>query len=417
MPIIKSNPGAWKIAGRSLPDFRVTENLANRISGGSTTDLSNAIQSRFVPPKPQVLSSQTSVNSSTSSPIPPYDYSTARSFPQNMPNVTNGQGTGAQAPIFPGASPQQLRDNVQQDTDTYSSLIDQDFNNTISSLQGGEQALRQQASIADQQIGNDYDNTLNELGYAEQGAVTGQEGQLRTAEQTAESALRQARDLYRQTQQSNIAQLSGLGLSSSSVSEALAEKLGVETARRIFGVTGSLGEVRQNVTKEISNIKDYYSKKKVELKKVADLERSKIQQSLMAGLQQIQGSIGQAETAKAQRRYELLVSARDAMNEINQRAQEFDQSLQRWASERSNSLTKYITDPVLLNNYKANIANLNATPGISQTYLGNYGINDQGVMGYIPGPIRSVKKDEQQLGVPGQIDYTSPSAYPLTNPS
>jgi signal transduction histidine kinase len=123
-----------------------------------------------------------------------------------------------------------------------------------------ENLLRSQAGTGEAQIGNEYAGVKTQLGAEQATKEQGVQSELSTSETQGKTAMQEARDLFRQTQQQNIAQLSGLGISSSSVAEALAERLGVETARRIAGVSGSINEVRTNATKSWEELKTIFPK-------------------------------------------------------------------------------------------------------------------------------------------------------------
>jgi hypothetical protein len=157
--------------------------------------------------------------------------------------------------------------------------------------------------------------------------------------------MQQARDLFRQTQGQNIAQLSALGISSSSVAEALAERLGVETARRIAGVTGSIQEVRQNATKELARVKNYYTGKMTDLQNWVSDQKANIQNALLTGLNQINAAKNQAASDKARGRAELLANVQNSIYSLTQQYNQFKQSLDLWNAQKASALTPVATDP------------------------------------------------------------------------
>ena len=147
-----------------------------------------------------------------------------------------------------------------------------------------------------------------------------------------------ARDLFRQTQQQNIAQLSALGLSSSSVMEGLAEKLGVETARRMAGLTGSYEEVTQNLAKESARVKNYAESKIRQVEENVGLQIKSIQSQIMDAIAQIGQQRNVAATAKASARADVLSQARQQIYNLQASAQTFAQQLQTWATQKAQSL-------------------------------------------------------------------------------
>jgi hypothetical protein len=202
--------------------------------------------------------------------------------------------------------------------------------------------------------------------------------------------MQQARDLFRQTQQTNNAQLSALGISSSSVSEALAERLGVETARRIAGVTGGIQEVRANAVNEINRIKNYYSERTTQLQDWVANEKAKIQNSLIQGLNQINQSRSQAASDKSASRANLLSQVQNQIYSLTQQQQQFDQSLQQWAQQKAAALTPIAQDPQYIEKLMAtaNVFNQKFAPtGFAFTPEINY--DKQGNM---TGSIKSQKR-------------------------
>lgn len=271
--------------------------------------------------------------------------------------------------------------NIQQGQDAGNSQIDADYEYAMNELGSQESGLRGQAGSAEAQITNDAAAAKTDLarnqGVQEQGVNTS----LQTAEKQGTSAMQQARDLFRQTQQSNIAQLSAMGISSSSVSEALAERLGVETARRIAGVTGSIQEVRQNAVNELGRIKTYFSDKTTQLEENVRIQKDQIQQALMQGLNQINSARQMASSAKASARANLLSQVQSQIGALTQQHQQFQQSLDQWAQQKSASLTPIAQDQNYVQNLIAQTQNLNqqfaptgfvATPSFSVDKQGSY---------------------------------------------
>jgi hypothetical protein len=266
-------------------------------------------------------------------------------IPSNNINNNSGSVLGASAGNNYNQGIQNIQDQGNQGLD----FIDQDYQSALGMLSGQEEGLRSQAGSASGQIeGNAAaarGEITNQQGIAEQGI----QGQQTTAESGAASAMQQARDLFRQTQQQNIAQLSALGISSSSVAEALAERLGVETARRIAGVTGSLQEVRQNAATELKRTKDYYSAKITDLQNWVGDQKANIQNALLTGLNQINSARNQAASDKARGRAELLSNVQNAVFSLTQQQQQFQQSLDAWKAQKDSSLAPIITDPNFIN--------------------------------------------------------------------
>lgn len=368
--------GTWSIGGFKLPDFGLTEKF------GIGTP--NPNRSLTIP---------VSVNNGQIQGTPLYTQ------PQTQPINTTPKNDNLNVPSTPTSNnPQTYINQVNSTTDQYNSLIEQDYNNAIGQLSNQESDLRSQAGIATNEIGADYGNAIAQLGSEQSTAQQGVQSQLNTGETNAKTATQQARDLFRQTQQSNIAQLSALGISSSSVSEALAERLGVETARRLSGITGSLNEIRQNAASETSRINNYYQQKKTALDTTVANEKAKIQQALVSGLSQINSARTQAATDKARARLDLLTNAQNQINQIVQTAQQFDNSLKAWATQKAQTLQEAYNNPQALQSFLGNLSTIqsafnpskfNITPTI------NY--NNQG---QLSGQWNIKPKDQIDSGVP-----------------
>lgn len=287
--------------------------------------------------------------------------------------------------------------NIQQGQDNGNAQIDSDYSQSMAMLDNAQSGLQGQAGNATAQITNDAAGVATSLGKEQATGEQAVQTSLSTAEKQGTSAMQQAREVFRQTQQQNNAQLSALGISSSSVSEALAERLGVDVAKRIAGVTGSLDEVRQNATNELGRIKTYYAEKKTQLDENVRIQKDQIQQSLMAGLNQINNARSQAASAKSAARANLLSQVQDQIYQLTTQQQQFDQQLQQWAAQKSAALTPIVQDPNYLNNLvsTANTFNKQFAPS-GFTYLPEVSVNAKGQM---TGQISAQKKPEEDDGL------------------
>jgi hypothetical protein len=338
---------ALRIGNWGLPEFQITERLANRISGGRTQDLSNALSRSYAAaPQPQTPTYQA-------------PYSAPRSVGQSNNTTQVPTTSGGTSGQVRGASTQVPYENLQGQQDSGLDLIEQDYNNALGMFAGQEESLRSQAGTAGQQIDTEAGQVQSQLKNEEAVGVQGVQSGQQVAETGAKSAMQEARDLFRQTQQSNIAQLSALGISSSSVAEALAERLGVETARRIAGVSDNIQTVRQNAAKEISRIQTYTSEKLTNIQKQVQVQKANIQNSLIQGLNQINSGRNQAATDKARSRQELITNTQNAIYSLTQQAQQFEQSLKQWVAQKSEALNPIVTDPTFLNTLNQATSNFN----------------------------------------------------------
>lgn len=334
------------------PNFSSVQFGAGRAIQTQAPNMSTPRGPVYTPPRPAVLGATTNKSSvpSTSQPI----------------NQSN---------------PQPQYDQLQSQQDAINQQLENDYNIAMGQLNSQESGLRSQADTSSGLIANEAAATKTQLGAQQATQEQGVQSSLSTAEKQGTSAMQQARDLFRQTQQSNISQLSALGISSSSVSEALAERLGVETARRIAGVTGSLDEVRQNATNELGRIKNYFSERVTQVQQQSELQKSQIQQALVQGLNQINSARQQAASDKAARRSELLGQVSNAMAQLAQQQQQFEQSLQQWAAQKAAALQPIAQDPNYVQNLLAqtqqiqqqfNPSQFVATPSFNVNQKGEY---------------------------------------------
>jgi hypothetical protein len=275
---------------------------------------------------------------------PSVDYSNAFSTPGATNTTVKKTGTTGTTGGGGGADLGAGVKNINDSASSGNSLIDQDYENTMSVLSGQEQVLRGQGQAAENQITSEAGNVTSQLGREQSTKQAGVESQLSTAENVRTSQMQSARDVFRQVQGENTAKLSALGISSSSVAEALAENLGIATARRIAGIEGTAAEIRQNATKEIAGIKNYFQEKITGVAQWVADQKVVLQNSLMAGLGQIAAARGQAAQAKAQQRAQLLSDVRTQIYNLTSQAQQFQQSLQAWAAQKADAVQPYLNE-------------------------------------------------------------------------
>lgn len=327
------HPGSWF----GLPDFGVSEFLQGTKSTSPTpsSTYKAPVTQKVAPPAPT--------------------YNTGGS---NVPS----------APIPQGQS-QQPYQQIQTQQDNGNAQIEADYNQSMGMLGNAESGLQQSATNAGNVIDTGAADTTNQLQNSQALGEQGVQSTVDLGQAQAKTAGMQARDVYRQTQQANSAQLSALGISSSSVTEALAEKLGVETARRIAGVTDSLSSLQLNAKKELTRISTYYTGQKDTLAKHVGDQKATIQSSLIQGLNQINSARSQAASDKSSARANLLSQTQTAIYNLTTQQQAFQQSLDQWAAQKSAALTPIVQDPNYVNNIIAQSQNLTSqyqtTAGLS----------------------------------------------------
>lgn len=364
--------GLWNIGGFNLPDFGISEALGIGPNNAGVTN-----------PGSSKLQTNTTVPVAGRN-VP--TYVAPKTVNITPTNTNNSQAySNYSAPSSPVAQSQQPYQQIQQAQDNGNSQIESDYNQSMSMLDSAQSGLQGQAQNANSVIDTGAGAATNEINNTQSIAQTGVADTLATGESQAKTAAMQARDVFRQTQQSNNAQLSALGISSSSVTEALAEKLGVDTARRIAGVSDSLGSIRLNATKEMGRIKDYYQGQISTLTQHVADQKQAIQSSLIQGLNQINQSRSQAASDKASARANLLSQVQSQIYQLTTQQQQFQQSLDQWAQQKSAALQPVAQDPSYVTNLVTQAANLTkqyqttpglqgftATPSFNQNAQGTY---------------------------------------------
>ena len=297
------------------------------------------------PYSPQVYNTANTIKAGgTGAPYNPNILSAARTVIQKQSQVPTVNGTSTYQPSGPagggggGGTNPGANQNIQDNLNAGNDQIDRDYQDYLSQLSGQEGNLQSQANTATSKVEGAYGPVNTQLQQQQSEKLGGLDVQQQQVQGQERSQLQQARDMYRQLQQENGARLSGLGISSSSVAEALAENLGVETARRIASVSQNAGDVYQNIQKERSNVKDYVQNRLTDLQQQIAQQKSDIQTQLMQGLNQINQARNTAAVDKADRRQQLISQAQNASYQLQQNAQNFAQAMQQWQSQTQSKL-------------------------------------------------------------------------------
>ncbi len=371
MPVLQSIPGQYNPASQSY----------------------NAIPQGYVP---QSQGGRTVINRTT--------------VPTTSGSVL-GASTGPSTPVGSSGQPSSINNAVNGVNGQLQSglgQIDQGYNDYISQIDTQQGNVQRSAADATAGVDVNAQGARNQLGNQLNTANASYDTQSQQATKQGATATQQARDLYRQLQQQNVAQLSGSGLSSSSVAEALAENLGVETARRIAGVTGSTQEVLQNISKEKTNMGNYVNQQLSDLEAKVGAAKNSIQTQLLNSIDQLNNQRNVAASQKAQSRQQLIQDAQSQVASLQQQAQDFQQSLQQWQAQNSQKLQQTAVDFSKINQAA------NAVQGLAQANLPM----SSAVTDYLQSVGVNVPSDYQPTYV-GSINPNSQSkkAYDPTDPS
>ncbi len=375
---------ASKLSPIKLPELNISESLQSY--GGAPKN------QPFVYVRP-VQAASTPVNTNYSQ-VPNYSQA-----PQVLGTNTGGGG-GAQQPAQQLAGQDIASNDINRQVEDFGAIIDRDYDTAMQGLQSQEESLSCQAGTAEAKIKAQYGTAKTAIGAEQAAKEAGVQKELSTASTSAKTSTQQARDLFREIQQQNIASTSGLGISSSSVTEALAERLGVETARRIAGITGTFNEVKQNLAAESTRVQTYYKQKLADLEESLGAGIGSIQESLMAGIREINQARNVAATDKANRRAELLSNAQSAMANLQANAQQFAQSLQIWETQKTSALQSISSNDTLLAQLTSASEYFGQKPQFSEFSFFPQVSYDK--YGNISGQLTSKPKEEEELANPFQ---------------
>lgn len=328
-PISNVGRGIGAIGGFLQPIFGQTKGVtALRNVGGQ---LSGGIRSfNLVPPvraaEPQVLGGQ-SIQGGFSPWTPP------------PPGGNIGNGAGQGNPPAPTPTSQPPSQEQYGLGDVYNQ-IEADYNGLMTTLSGREAEAQQTAGTARQRVETEFAPARTQLQQEE----TTRLGTIGTREQetqqAATSSIAEARRIYNELQQQAIAQLSGAGISSSSVAEALAEKIGRQTAERIFTVAQTRDQAISLLGEERTKVKNYIGEKLSNLEQQKTLALQNVQDWLLNSLRDINTQRGVADAYKAQQRSQSLLDYKNYVNQINLDNSRVAQALNVWAQNKDNGLAQ-----------------------------------------------------------------------------
>ena len=262
----------------------------------------------------------------------------------NFTNAFNGQAPQINTAFTDQAlQAQRERENIaaeearRQEQDLLLKL-NSEYEQLSNNLNAQEQSLKaqEQAAIASANAGAAPTRTA--IGNERTSRNADLTTQAQNEQSRAKTAISQAQQLYRDTQQQNSAQLSALGISSSSVTEALAERLGRDTAQRIGGTTNDLNQVLGNIDSERTRTNDFYNQKLTDLEGQLQATIGNIQAQSLQALNQLQLTRGQSANDLAGRRLDILQQTRAQINSAKDQTLAFQQQLDQFNAQRQAAL-------------------------------------------------------------------------------
>lgn len=217
-------------------------------------------------------------------------------------------------------------------------MIEEDYNNTINSISGQEQALNAQLPTATSQLKTSQASNEASL-QQEQGSRLSQIGTRESEQQRAtQGALEQLRNLYQTVQRQQQATLSAGGISSSSANEAMATLLGRDMAQRVAGEYGTQETVLRNLSDERKRVGDYFTSQVSNLQQETTNKIQEVQNQFNQQLSQLTALRGQASVQKQQARANLYSQFQSQVQAIQQANQQAALSLQTWQSQMNSRL-------------------------------------------------------------------------------
>lgn len=302
-----------------------------------------------------------------------------------------------------------LKDQIASNVGFDQDAIDRDYEAAMSQAAGSENVLRSEHAAGVKGIEAGYAPARTAIGEEQATREAGLTKEEQTATKSSESAMREARDVARQVQQRNIAQLSALGLSSSSVAEGLAEKLGVETARRITGITGSRDEILQNIAQERTRMGTFYKQKLTDLEGIVAAKKQELQVALMQGLDRINNIRNMAAVDKANRRAEVAQNARNALTNLEIERVKMAQAMSDWATKRAAALEdakRFVVDPTDYSAMNREVSRIADLPRVGGMYAvpdiqpSQYGVR------ITPRYVEEQKKDDYEAWLEQQLNQS-----------
>ena len=174
--------------------------------------------------------------------------------------------------------------------------------------------------------------------------------QLTDEEQTTRkqeaSALSQARQLFNELNQYNLARFG----SGTSAGQAAMELLGRSTQQGIGNVTQQAAENINKIKTAWKNLDDFVEQNKLKVAKDVESKRQEVINWFNSAIGQINANRQMLEGEKAQKRYEVLQGRTNFLNEIKRQEWEFGQQLESWKQSRQADLASqakgYTIDPI-----------------------------------------------------------------------
>ena len=184
----------------------------------------------------------------------------------------------------------------------------------------------------------DYDVASSTLGQQKTKQLGSLDESGQTVQRNTANALGEARTTYNELGQKNQAYLSATGLGSSSVAEALQEKLGRDTFKAIENLTQNRDATLQNIEKQRGEVNQFYSTKEAELINGLNSAKQQITTQLQRSLAEVDRDRSLNEANRAAKKAEVIADARRVSSAASAEAAAQKQALDSWSTWKTGFL-------------------------------------------------------------------------------
>lgn len=340
-----------------LPDFGVSEYIAGKLfnagfqqqqgqsSLGPQQSNFNALLSAVNPVSKAQASegtaaSQTSKQPYLGPPAPTSNYSPTNTSSGGGGGSTGGGGGNPYDNVQPPSGPSEAELNS-----LYSPIMDF-YNNAKSTIQGQQPGLISDAeaqAAASKQLLENQQLSSNEL-------LSNQEAQ---ANQKANRDTAQQRQILQELTQANQQRFGG----ASSAGLAASELQGREFQRSRFGIQENLANVVQFVNQKKVEVKREFDAAVQKLNTNTQQAINEIKRRIQDKLLEIDGRIGETESAKAAARLDELQRYRNDMYQINLARAQFESELRLQAQANSSQLDTFLSQSTGATNASQDVTN------------------------------------------------------------
>jgi hypothetical protein len=218
--------------------------------------------------------------------------------------------------------------------------LEQDYNNTLAQYDSEAGTIGGNYNTAAGGLKGGYDQAVSDVSGAQTQALNDISGTRDYTNQTADSALNQARKLANELQQRNNSQLSAMGISSSSVAEGLGEGLSRDTYANINNIVQNRDTTLTKLKQQEDATNKYYTDNLNNLKQNYQTQLNDLTTKRDALLNQLSSNKSLLANQKFQYSQSLSQQYNQALQQLNQQAQSFAANLQYFTDQKVSALNQ-----------------------------------------------------------------------------